>query len=233
MKTTFLFDLDGTLTDSGEGITKSVRYALEKLGRPQPDLKKLRVFVGPPLLSQFMAYAGLTQEEAARAVSYYRERFVPTGMFENSVYPGVPELLEDLRAQGFRLAVASSKPERFVIQILDHFRLSSYFEEAAGATMDQRRTAKADVIEEALRRLRLERRRERALMVGDKEHDVFGARAAGLDCVGVSYGYGTAEELEAAGAAAIAASPEELRVLLPALAGKPSARPLPGEKSRP
>lgn len=218
MKKALLFDLDGTLTDPGEGITKSVQYALEKMGCPEPDRDKLRAFIGPPLLEQFMAYRGFTQEEAAQAVAYYRERFAPIGIFENKIYPGIPELLADLQEQGFRLAVASSKPEKFVVQILEHFGLSSYFEETVGATMDQRRTAKADVIEEALGRLRLAGRKQ-ALMIGDREHDVFGARAMGLDCVGVSYGYGSTTELEATGAAAIAASPEELGVLLPVLAG--------------
>ncbi|MCI8386270.1 MAG: HAD family hydrolase [Acutalibacter sp.] len=218
MKKALLFDLDGTLTDPGEGITKSVQYALEKMGCPEPDRDKLRAFIGPPLLEQFMAYRGFTQEEAAQAVAYYRERFAPIGIFENKIYPGIPELLADLQEQGFRLAVASSKPEKFVVQILEHFGLSSYFEETVGATMDQRRTAKADVIEEALGRLRLAGRKQ-ALMIGDREHDVFGARAMGLDCVGVSYGYGSTAELEATGAAAIAASPEELGVLLPVLAG--------------
>ncbi len=151
-------------------------------------------------------------------MAYYRERFAPIGIFENKIYPGIPELLADLQEQGFRLAVASSKPEKFVVQILEHFGLSSYFEETVGATMDQRRTAKADVIEEALGRLRLAGRKQ-ALMIGDRAHDVFGARAMGLDCVGVSYGYGSTTELEATGAAAIAASPEELGVLLPVLAG--------------
>ncbi len=218
MKKALLFDLDGTLTDPGEGIIKSVQYALEKMGCPEPDRDKLRAFIGPPLLEQFMAYRGFTQEEAAQAVAYYRERFAPIGIFENKIYPGIPELLADLQEQGFRLAVASSKPEKFVVQILEHFGLSSYFEETVGATMDQRRTAKADVIEEALGRLRLAGRKQ-ALMIGDREHDVFGARAMGLDCVGVSYGYGSTTELEATGAAAIAASPEELGVLLPVLAG--------------
>ncbi len=218
MKKALLFDLDGTLTDPGEGITKSVQYALEKMGCPEPDRDKLRAFIGPPLLEQFMAYRGFTQEEAAQAVAYYRERFAPIGIFENKIYPGIPELLADLQEQGFRLAVASSKPEKFVVQILEHFGLSSYFEETVGATMDQRRTAKADVIEEALGRLRLAGRKQ-ALMIGDREHDVLGARAMGLDCVGVSYGYGSTTELEATGAAAIAASPEELGVLLPVLAG--------------
>ncbi len=218
MKKALLFDLDGTLTDPGEGITKSVQYALEKMGCPEPDRDKLRAFIGPPLLEQFMAYRGFTQEEAAQAVAYYRERFAPIGIFENKIYPGIPELLADLQEQGFRLAVASSKPEKFVVQILEHFGLSSYFEETVGATMDQRRTAKADVIEEALGRLRLAGRKQ-ALMIGDRAHDVFGARAMGLDCVGVSYGYGSTTELEATGAAAIAASPEELGVLLPVLAG--------------
>ena len=124
-----LFDLDGTLTQSGEGITKSVQYALEKLGKPEPDLKKLEVFVGPPLLQQFMKYAGLDEETAVKAVEYYRERYTDVGIFENRPYPGVEEMLEGLKRKGYILAVASSKPERFVRRILDHFHLTGYFQE--------------------------------------------------------------------------------------------------------
>ena len=116
-----LFDLDGTLTQSGEGITKSVQYALEKLGKPEPDLKKLEVFVGPPLLQQFMKYAGLDEETAVKAVEYYRERYTDVGIFENRPYPGVEEMLEGLKRKGYILAVASSKPERFVHRISGSF----------------------------------------------------------------------------------------------------------------
>lgn len=191
-----LFDLDGTLTESGEGITKSVQYALDKLGKPEPDLKKLEVFVGPPLLQQFMKYADLDEETAAQAVEYYRERYTDIGIFENRPYPGVEEMLEALRRKGYILAVASSKPERFVKKILDYFDLTEYFHEIVGSEMNGRRTGKAEVIEEVLARLQMSDRRDEVIMVGDKEHDVFGARKAGLKCVAVSYGYGSLEELE-------------------------------------
>lgn len=190
-----LFDLDGTLTESGEGITKSVQYALEKLGKPVPPLEELRVFVGPPLMEQFMKYADLDEEGARLAVKYYRERYSAVGIFENRPYPGVEEMLAELRAKGYSLAVASSKPERFVLQILEHFQLSDYFDEIVGSEMDGRRTSKMEVIEEALARLNLSEHREQVVMVGDKEHDVLGARACKIPCVAVSYGYGTKEEL--------------------------------------
>ena len=122
-----LFDLDGTLTESGEGITKSVQYALDKLGKPEPDLEKLKVFVGPPLMEQFMKYADVDEETAKQAVVYYRERYTVKGIFENRPYEGVEELLDTLKSRGYILAVASSKPENFVKQILDYFNLTQYF----------------------------------------------------------------------------------------------------------
>jgi len=204
------FDLDGTLTESGEGITKSVQYALEKLGRPEPDLSKLRVFVGPPLMEQFMKYAELDEETARQAVVYYRERYAETGIYENRPYPGVEELLQKLRREGYLLAVASSKPEHFVWKVLDYFGLTRYFHEIVGSEMNGGRTSKSEVIGETLKRLGLQNHREQVLMVGDKEHDVFGARAEGLACVAVSYGYGTMEELEAAQPLKIVDSAEEL-----------------------
>lgn len=205
-----LFDLDGTLTESGEGITKSVQYALEKMGYPEMDLEKLRVFVGPPLLEQFMKYAGMSEEEGRQAVVYYRERYSVTGIFENRVYDGVPNMLEELRRKGYLLAVSSSKPEYFVTKVLDHFGLTGYFDEIVGSEMNGKRTGKAEVIEETLRRLQLSDHREQVIMVGDKEHDVFGARKCGLECIAVSYGYGTMEELTQADPLKIAASPEEV-----------------------
>lgn len=205
-----LFDLDGTLTESGEGITKSVQSALEKLGQPEPDLKKLEVFVGPPLLQQFMKYAGLDEETAVKAVEYYRERYTDIGIFENKVYPGVEDMLDKLRGKGYILAVASSKPERFVKKVLDHFDLTKYFHEIVGSEMNGGRTSKADVIEEALDRLHMADHRDQVVMVGDKEHDVFGARKAGLQCLAVSYGYGSEEELKNANPLKIADSAQEV-----------------------
>jgi len=199
------FDLDGTLTESGEGITKSVQYALEKLGKPEEDLDKLRVFIGPPLMEQFMKYADVDETEARRAVEYYRERYAVKGIFENRPYDGVENLLRELKGKGYILAVASSKPEYYVTKIL-----SSYFEVVVGSEMNGARTSKTEVIEEALKRLNMSDRRKEVLMVGDKEHDVLGARAAGLACVAVGYGYGTKEELTAAQPLKIVASIEEL-----------------------
>lgn len=205
-----LFDLDGTLTESGEGITKSVQYALEKLGQTEPDLKKLEVFVGPPLLQQFMKYAGLDEETAVKAVEYYRERYTDIGIFENEVYPGVEDMLDKLRGKGYILAVASSKPERFVKKVLDHFDLTKYFHEIVGSEMNGGRTSKADVIEEALDRLHMADHRDQVVMVGDKEHDVFGARKTGLKCLAVSYGYGSEEELKNANPLKIVDSAQEV-----------------------
>lgn len=205
-----LFDLDGTLTESGEGITKSVQYALEKIGKPEPDREKLRVFVGPPLLEQFMKYADLDEETARQAVTFYRERYSVTGIFENRPYEGIKELLEALENRGYILAVASSKPEYFVEKILDYFDMSRYFKVVVGSEMNGGRTKKADVIQEALKRLNMENHREQVIMVGDKEHDVFGAKQAGVSCVAVSYGYGTMDELVNAEPLQIVNSPAQL-----------------------
>ena len=193
-----LFDLDGTLTESGEGITKSVQYALEKLGVSAPDLEPLKVFVGPPLLEQFMKYAGFDKETAQKGIEYYRERYSEKGMYENTVYPGVENTLAELKRRGYILAVASSKPEVYVRQILDHFGLTRYFTEIGGSELNGRRTNKTEVIEDVLKRLNMDKHRDQVIMVGDKEHDVYGARKAGLECIAVSFGYGTEEELKQA-----------------------------------
>lgn len=205
-----LFDLDGTLTESGEGITKCVQYALEKFGIEEPDLKKLEVFVGPPLKEQFMKYAGLGDEDAEKAVEYYRERYGTKGIFENRPYPGVEEMLAELVRKGYRLSVASSKPEYYVKLILEHFHLSEYFTEIVGSELNGDRTDKTEVVEEALKRLGMSEHRDQVIMVGDKEHDVIGARKAGLDCVAVSYGYGTEQELAEAAPLKIAETTEEV-----------------------
>lgn len=214
MKKLILFDLDGTLTESGEGITKSVQYALGKMGKPEPDLQKLRVFVGPPLTEQFMAYAGMSREEAEQAVSYYRERYSVVGIFENRPYPGIPEMLRTLSNNGFLLAVASSKNEEAVDRVLEHFALKEYFNETVGSKLDGRRSRKADVIEEALRLFDRKDRREQVIMAGDREHDVIGALETGIPCVGVTYGYGTIEELKRAGASKIVHTVRELQEYL-------------------
>ena len=205
-----LFDLDGTLTESGEGITKSVQYALGKLGKSEEDLEKLKVFIGPPLMEQFMKYADLDEETARKAVEYYRERYSEKGIFENRPYPGVEDMLKELKRKKYLLTVASSKPEYYVKQILDHFQLTGYFDEIVGSEMNGERTNKAEVIEETLSRLHMSDKRDQVIMIGDKEHDVFGARKAGLKCIAVSYGYGTEEELKNAAPFKTVASTDEI-----------------------
>lgn len=208
-----LFDLDGTLTESGEGITKSVQYALEQMGKPEKDLSKLQVFIGPPLIQQFMKYAGFSKEEAVQALHHYRQRFATKGLFENWLYPGVEEMLQELSNKGYILAIASSKPEFYILQILEHFQMSTYFKEVVGATMDEKRTAKDEVIAEALQRLSIVNK-ENVVMVGDKEHDIFGAKTHQIPCIAVTYGYGTKEEIENAGPDQIVHSVQELKEYL-------------------
>lgn len=213
MKKTILFDLDGTLTESGEGIINCVRYALKKMGKPEKNIEKLKSFIGPPLVNQFMAYSKMTEEEAEKATKHYRERFSTIGIFENKLYPNVENMLKSLKEKGFILSIASSKPEKFVKQILSYFKIDNYFDEIVGATLDGKISEKADVISEALKRLDIDNK-ENVLMVGDKEHDVFGARLNGLLCVAVSYGYGYLEELENAKPLKIVNSVEELKKYL-------------------
>ena len=210
MKKVILFDLDGTLTDSGEGIINCVIYALERFGLPVPSREALRYFVGPPLHESFIKQ-GVPADRAEEAVAIYRERYVPVGMFENTPYPGVRELLEKLKAEGHTLYVASSKPEWMCVEILKHFDLAKYFEKICGATMDTSRTNKEAVIEYLIRE---NGRSDNMLMVGDTRFDVTGAKAHGIPCIGVSWGYGSVAELRNAGAAAIAESMEALQELL-------------------
>lgn len=202
----YFFDLDGTLTDSGDGITNSVAYALRKSGRPVPGRDLLNRFIGPPLSDSFMKYCGMTEEEALQAISFYREYYAEKGIFENRVYDGVKDLLEELKKRDRRLIVATSKPEKFTGIILRHFGLSGYFDFFAGATMDEKRTRKKDVIAYALDRLAL-KDRSAAIMIGDRENDIYGARENGLKSVGVLYGYGSEKELRDAGADYIVPTP--------------------------
>lgn len=208
-----LFDLDGTLTDPGLGITNSVANALRCLGIPVPPRQELYKFIGPPLLDSFRTYYGMEEEQARRAVVHFREYFRDTGIFENTVYEGIPELLADLKAAGRTVVLATSKPEEFALRILEHFDLLRYFDTAAGATMGEARTDKAEVIAYALEKAGVTDR-SAVVMVGDREHDVLGAAKNGLPCIGVLFGYGSRAELEAAGAAAIAADVAGLRDLL-------------------
>lgn len=210
MKRSILFDLDGTLTDSGEGILNSAAYALEQLNIPVPSREEMRVFVGPPLHETFVKF-GVPRELAEEAVRLYRVRYIPIGKYENHPYPGIRELLETLQSRGHRLYVATSKPEGMSIDILEHFDLAKYFIRICGASMDASRTAKDAVIAYLLEETG---EAGNMVMVGDTEFDVLGAKAHGIPCIGVSWGYGEVAAMEAAGAAAIAHDTEELLALL-------------------
>lgn len=203
MYQTILFDLDGTLTNSELGVTNSVAYALAKYGIEVPDKKDLTVFIGPPLQDSFERFYGFSKEESLKAVGYYREYFSEKGLYENEVYPEIPELLASLKQAGKQLIVATSKPEKFSVQILKHFGLYDYFDFVVGATMDGSRSRKSDVIQYALEQNQITDL-ESTLMIGDREHDVIGAQAQKLDSIGVLYGFGNREELESAGATYIA-----------------------------
>lgn len=211
-----LFDLDGTLTDPKLGITTCVQYALKDFGIDEPDLDKLEPFIGPPLKDSFMDFYGFTGEQADRAVAKYRERFSEVGLYENEVYPGVPQMLKKLKSRGLHLAIASSKPTVFVEKILEHFHIRQYFDVVVGSELDGRRVEKDQVVREALRQLfpggRVEK--EKVYMIGDRKFDVIGARALGVESVGVTFGYGGMEELLEAHADYIVRSVEELRRFL-------------------
>lgn len=204
-----LFDLDGTLTDPGIGITNSVMYALGKFNVKIPDRSELYKFIGPPLKDSFQTYYGFSDEQCELAIGYYREYFKKRGMFENEVYDGIPDLLKRLKQDGKTLIMATSKPEVFAIEILKHFGLYEYFDVAAGASLDASRNKKGAVIEYALDRCGI-RDGSSAIMIGDREHDVIGAKENGLDSIGVLYGYGAYDELKTAGATFIAVEPMDI-----------------------
>lgn len=213
MYQTILFDLDGTLTDSGQGILNSVAYALEKMGIEEPDTANLNRFIGPPLYESFSRFYQLSPEDTQSAVDAFRVYFKEKGMFENQLYPGIIPLLEELRTAGKTLVIATSKPEIFAKQILEHFGISHYFDVIAGASLDSSRISKADVIGYAINQL--EAFPKHAVMIGDREHDIEGARRHQLPAIGVLYGYGSKQEFEKAGATMIVETVQDLkRVLL-------------------
>ena len=209
-----LFDLDGTLTDPKEGITKSVQYALKHYGIWVDDLDSLCPFIGPPLKDSFQKYYGFPEEQAREAIQVYREYFSVKGWRENKVFPCIPEMLGELKAAGKKLYLATSKPEVFAKQILGLFGLTSCFEFIGGADLEETRVRKGDVIRYVVDTCGLSGKKEQILMVGDREHDVLGAREQGIECVGVLFGYGDRTEMEECHAAYIAESVNELRKML-------------------
>lgn len=208
-----LFDLDGTLTNPKEGITKSVAYSLKAFGIEVEDLDSLCKFIGPPLKESFMKYYGMNSEEGDKAVETYREYFRPYGVYENEVYEGIPELLSELYDSGKHVILASSKPTVFVETILEHFDLRKYFEVVVGSELDGTRVIKAEVITYALQQAGIADKSQ-VVMVGDREHDVIGAKENEVTVIGVTYGYGSREEHENAGADVIVESVEELAHML-------------------
>ena len=210
------FDLDGTLVDSAEGITRSVEFALEHFGiRPQ-SREELYSFIGPPLVDSFMRYCGFDRERAGEAVDVYRQRYATVGVHENTAYPGIHALLKELSQNGFICCLATSKPEVFANIVVDDMGFRPYLKHIFGAELDdaegrkrKQRTAKDEVIAYALEQLGSPDKAS-VLMVGDRRHDIEGARANGIDSCGVLFGFGSREELENAGAAYIAASPEDI-----------------------
>lgn len=207
---TILFDLDGTLTDSGEGIINCAWLALKHFGLPLPDKQTMRVFVGPPLRDSFLRF-GVPEEGVETAIEIYRSRYVPTGMFENTPYPGIKSMLAALKAQGHQLFVATSKPEGMATAILEKFQLAPYFDLICGASLDDTRDSKDKVIAYLLEKTG---GKDEYIMVGDTAYDVEGAAVNGIPTIGVAWGYGKMEDMEAAGAKAIAHSPAELLQML-------------------
>ena len=206
-----LFDLDGTLLDTGEGITKCAQYALHKFGLEVSDLSELNYFVGPPLKDSFVEYAHIPEEKAAEAIRIYRERYQTIGLYECEIYQGISQVLQACKDAGKKLLVTTSKPEEMAMKVLKHAGLDGYFDFIGGALMDETRGRKAEVISYALEASRLSQvDKSRIVLVGDRKFDVLGAAECGIDCLGVLYGYGSRQELEEAGAFAVAETPEDI-----------------------
>lgn len=204
------FDLDGTITDSGEGIMNCATLALEHFGLPVPSREEMRVFVGPPLDQTFIDF-GVPTDKVNEAIAVFRSRYVPVGIYENYPYPGIRELLDKLKEKGLRLFVATSKPEEMALRVLDRFELTGYFEKICGATLDGSRIEKSDVITYLLTQVEGV---ENTVMVGDTKFDVLGAAEHGIPTIGVAWGYGRVSDMVSAGAIAIAETPDELFALL-------------------
>lgn len=208
-----LWDLDGTLTDSKEGIIRSVQYALGKMGVTQPSMEELVNFIGPPLQDSFERELHFTPQQCAQAVSLYREYFSVRGLYENRVYPGIPELLHDLVRAGKILVLATSKPTPYSVQILTHFHLEHFFNQIVGSNLDGSRSKKADVIAHAMQQYPSLNPLS-CVMIGDRKEDVAGAHSNGVDSIAVSYGYGSSEELELAHPTFLANSVPDIRKIL-------------------
>lgn len=203
------FDLDGTLSDSAEGIINCATLALEYFKLPIPKREEMQVFIGPPLRDTFVKF-GVDKAQAEKAVEVYRSRYVPIGMYETKLYSGVKEMLKELKSKGYNLYVATSKPEEMSVKIMQYLGIYEYFDLVCGATLDKSRDSKADVIAYLLEKIKV----KNAIMVGDTAFDVVGANEHGIKTVGVSWGYGNVEEMLKCGAVQIADTTEELVKIL-------------------
>ena len=211
-----LFDLDGTLTNSAEGITKCVQNALHLMGIEEPDLKKLEVFIGTPLRASYMKYYGMTAEQAEEGIELYRQRYTDIGIWENKVYPGMMELLGLLKQNGFRLGMCTAKPEVFAVRIAEHFGFNDFLVDVTGCSLDGKSDNKALVVAESLRKWGLDPPEKKATvaLVGDRREDVMAAHANGIACIGVGFGFASPGELEEAGCEHYAATMADLKALL-------------------
>ncbi|MGG3674994.1 phosphoglycolate phosphatase [Bacillus cereus] len=210
MYKTFLFDLDGTLTDPKEGIINSVLYALEKIGIEEVNISELDSFIGPPIQQSFVNRYNMNEIEVERAVFYFREYLKQSGLLENKVYDGITTLLQELKDAGNRLFVATSKPTVFAKQVIEHFQLTTFFEEIVGSNLNGTRIKKEEIIAHILQ-TNEELKKEEMVMIGDRKHDVIGANRNGIASIGVLYGYGSEIELSDAGAVHIVKDVEELQ----------------------
>lgn len=210
---TILFDLDGTLTDSSQGIINSIIYALKKYNINDYDMSLLKKFLGPPLHESFEKFFSFDKEKSLQAVKFYREYFSSKGLFENEVYGGITDLLKTLKERDKTLILATSKPQPFTDKIMEHFDLAKYFDFIAGSNMDTTRSKKAEVIEYALSECNV-KDKSKVIMIGDRAEDMIGAQSVGIDSIGVEYGYGTFDELKNAGATYIVKTVDELKNLL-------------------
>lgn len=213
IKKYILFDLDGTVTDPMIGITKSVRYALNKFGIEVEDLNTLCKFIGPPLKDSFMNFYNFSEGDALKAITYYREYFSTNGLYENTVYENFEDMLIALKNDGKSLIIATSKPTVFAEKILEHFNLKKYFDFISGSNLDNTRTKKSDIISYALEQQMINNMSE-IIMIGDREHDIIGAKALNIESIGVLHGYGSYEELSSSGADYIVKDVSELKSLL-------------------
>ncbi|PFK33503.1 phosphoglycolate phosphatase [Bacillus cereus] len=216
--TTFLFDLDGTLTDPKEGIVNSVLYALRKMGIDELNQEELESFIGPPIQHSFADRYEMDEKQVEQAVFYFREYLKKSGLLENRIYEGIPYILQELKDKEKRLFVATSKPTIFAKQVLEHFNLLHFFEEIVGSNLDGTRIKKDEIIEHIFH-THPELKREEVVMVGDRKHDIIGANCNGIDSIGVLYGYGSEEELKEAGATYVVKHVEGFRNFYPALTG--------------